>query len=389
MAAPLATLETIDLIYQAALEPERWQDALHRLALATGGFGTAMIPITPGNTTGLVVSHDLAESRIEYDREWWRHDTRVQRIFSRKLTDGVCCEAELFTEDEIKRDPMRQEFCRPYNMGAFAAQLVTPMPDFVVAFSVQRAVALGHFEKRDLEALKLLGRHAARALLISARLAGVRRLGQTVTQALERFDCGALVVDRDLKILFANEPAERLFGDGLAAVQGRLHSTHRMWRDALNRFLVSVLQKCPEPAELGPIALPRPSGRRPLLVQAVPISIAQDDEGLACGPAALVIVVDPERQGDYGVTQLLRLLGLTPSEARLAELIGAGRSRAAAADALGISEATASDAIKQVYSKLDISRQSELVRLVERLAVLRPGRDGNSEELPPLTPAAG
>jgi DNA-binding CsgD family transcriptional regulator len=202
----------------------------------------------------------------------------------------------------------------------------------------------------------------------------VRRLGQTVTQALERFDCGALVVDHELRILFANEPAERLFGDGLTVDQGRLHSAHRMGREVLNRFLISVLQKNPEPAEIGPIALPRPSGRQPLLVQAVPITIATAGERLPSGPAALVIVVDPDCNGDYSTTQALRLLGLTPSETRLAELIGAGRSRADAADALGISESTVSDTIKQVYSKLDISRQSELVRLVERLAIVRARR---------------
>jgi DNA-binding CsgD family transcriptional regulator len=51
-------------------------------------------------------------------------------------------------------------------------------------------------------------------------------------------------------------------------------------------------------------------------------------------------------------------------------LIGAAFSRAEAAEALGISESTASDTVKQIYSKLGLSRQSELVRLVDRLSVL-------------------
>jgi DNA-binding CsgD family transcriptional regulator len=66
-----------------------------------------------------------------------------------------------------------------------------------------------------------------------------------------------------------------------------------------------------------------------------------------------------------------RLLGLTPSQARLAALIGEGYSRAEAADALGLSQATVSDTIKHIYSKLEISRQSELVRLAGRLATFR------------------
>jgi DNA-binding CsgD family transcriptional regulator/PAS domain-containing protein len=370
MGQSAETLEIIDLLYQAALEPERWPDALQRLAFACGGVGTAMIPITPRDTTGLIVSPELREPNIEYEREWWRHDTRVLRIFSRKLSSGVCCEAELFTDKEVARDPLRQEFLRSYGLGAFAAHLVKPMPEFVVAFSVQRALADGHFDKRHLETLNLLGRHAARALLISARLAGVRRLGQTVVHALEQFGCGAMVVDRELKILFANEAAERLFGDGLAAPQGRLRCGHRERQDALRRFLAAVLAKEPAAEELGPVAIPRPSGRQPLLVQAIPFAAPQDDWSVPESPAALVVVVDPERDGDFSAESALGLLGLRPSEARLAAVIGAGRSRAEAAELLGISESTVSDTVKQIYAKLDISRQSELVRLVERLAVL-------------------
>jgi len=41
-----------------------------------------MIPITPGDTTGLVVSPAFAAINDEYERDWAQHDTRVLRIFS-------------------------------------------------------------------------------------------------------------------------------------------------------------------------------------------------------------------------------------------------------------------------------------------------------------------
>lgn len=371
MAGTIKALETIDLLYQAALEPALWPEALDRMAKACGGIGTAMIPITPQDTTGLIVSPELREPNVEYEREWWRHDTRVLRIFSRKLNGGVCCEAELFTDEELARDPLRQEFLRSYGIGAFAAQLVVPFPDLVVAFSVQRRLKLGHFEARDLATLKLLGTHAARALLISMRLATARKIGQTIVHALAQFDCAAIVVDRDMKIVFANAASERLAGDGLSVKRGVLSASHRQQCGALKRFVLSVLQKNPDSGELGPIVLPRSGGRRPLLVQAVPIAAAPDDAGLPPAPAVLVIAVDPDQDGVFSAVKALRLLGLTPSEARLAELLGAGHSRAQTAELLGISQATVSDTTKQIYTKLGISRQSHLVRLVARLAALR------------------
>lgn len=370
MAESVEALETIDLLYQAALDPALWRQALHRLALTTGGIGSALIPITPGNITGLIVSPELDEPNIEYDREWWRHDTRVLRIHTRRLKGGVCCEAELFTDDELARDPLRQEFLRRYGIGAFAAQLVAPLPNLVVAFSVQRALERGEFEKRELAILNLLGRHAARALVVGARLAAARQLEQTVIEALAQFDCGALVVDRDLKILHANPAALQLVGDGLSINQGHLGVSSREHKQVFVRFMRAVLRRSAGTNDLDTIALPRPSGRRPLLLQAVPISAPTVDWSLPSSAAALVIVVDPERDHQPQPAHELRLLGLTPSEARLAVLIGTGHSRAEAAQALGITQSTVSDVVKNVYLKLGISRQSELVRLIDRLAVL-------------------
>jgi DNA-binding CsgD family transcriptional regulator/PAS domain-containing protein len=371
MGKSIDVLETIDLLYRAAMEPELWPQALHQFAEAVGGMGTAMIPITPGDAAALVVSPALLEPKAEYDRGWWGHDTRVERIHSRKLSDGVCCEAELFTEEEIARDPLRQEFCRPYGMGSFAAQLVAPAPNLVVAFSVMRALECGQFERHELRTLELLGKHAARALMFSTRLDAIGRLEHTLVNALARFGCGGLIIDHETRVLFANEPANRLIGDGLCIAQGRLKPSSRDHQDVFARFMTSVL--CPGAAtgHLEPIALPRPSGRRPLLMQAIPLRSEPANWSMPDSAAALVIVIDPEQEGPQAPEQALRLLGLTRSEARLAGLIGTGHSRAEAADALGISESTARDTAKQVYAKLDISRQSELVRLVERLAVLR------------------
>lgn len=374
MADAVETLETIDFLYRAALEPELWPDALEKLAHAVGGIGTAMIPITPQNITGLIVSPTLQESCVEYRAEWWRHDTRVLRIFSRRLSRGVCCEAELFTDQEVARDPIRQEFLRSYGIGAFAAHLVELWPGFVVAFSVQRALHNGQFEAQELKTLNLLGRHAARALVISTRLVASSGIERTLDSALQQFDCGALVIDRELRVILANDAAQRMTGDGLSIDKGRLCASSREHQGGLASLVASALRKGLD-ADPAPIALPRPSGRRPLLVQAVPIAAASEEWSMPNSAAALVIVVDPERKDEHNPVAELRLLGLTRSEARLAALIGAGTSRAEAAEALNISESTVSDTMKQIYSKLDMSRQSQLVQLVDHLAVLGSQRD--------------
>ncbi len=206
---------------------------------------------------------------------------------------------------------------------------------------------------------------------MAARLAAVSQLERALVDALGRFECGALVVDGEGKVIFANEPASRLMGDGLSLNQGRLLASSREHEGVFTRLMKSVLRHSTETEHLEPIALPRPSGRQPLLVQAIPVSRGRTDWSIPSSAAALLIVVDPEQDGPQAPEKALRLLGLTRSEARLATLIGSGQSRAEAADTLGIRESTARHTAKQLYAKLDISRQSELVRLVDRLAVLK------------------
>jgi DNA-binding CsgD family transcriptional regulator/PAS domain-containing protein len=319
----------------------------------------------------------LQEANIEYEKEWWQHDTRVLRIFSRKLKGGVCCEAELFSDDEVARDPLRQEFLRSWGIGAFAAQLVQPLPNFVVAFSVQRALACGHFEGRELATLELLGKHAARALLLSTHLAAARSVEGALAEALEHFQCGAIIVDRAMRILHANKAAEAMIGNGLSIRDGQLSASAPGEQAGFRRFLLGALAKGANGHEAEPMALSRPRGGKPLIVQAVPMSQRWADWRLPQGASALLLIVDPDAQGAPALEKALMLLGLTSSEARLAVRMGTGSSRREAADALGISIWTASDTIKRIYAKLDVSSQSALVRLLDRLASLTLPRRGD------------
>src|SRR4051812_22542530 len=130
--------DIIDRLYAAALEPETWPEALHRLAHAVGAIGTVVIPVSEQGPRGALVSPEMREATAAYERDWWRHDSRVARFQARRLSRGVVSEAELFSPEELARDLFRQEFLRPYGMGAFAAQVVAPLPKLVVSISVQK-----------------------------------------------------------------------------------------------------------------------------------------------------------------------------------------------------------------------------------------------------------
>jgi DNA-binding CsgD family transcriptional regulator len=365
--------DVVDLLYSAALQTELWPQALHEFAHAVGALGTVVLPVSTRGPRGTLVSPEMEEVNAEYQRRWWCQDSRVARVQARRLSRGVFSEADLFSAEELRRDPFRQEFLRPYGMGDFAAQIVAPLPKLVVSVSVQRALARGPFEQDELALLASLGRHAARAVTVSLRLAAARAEEKTLLGALARLECGAVVIDDRGRVVFMNEVAECAMGDGLSTAKGELRSASPQHQAPLEQ-LIAAARGSTDGAALGPIALPRPSGKLPLLLQAIPVrpSDCSDaiDRLLFALPAALILIVDPEREHEHSPIEALRLLGLTKAEARVAALVGAGHSRREAAEALGISEWTAREALKRVFSKLGISRQSELVKLVHRLAVL-------------------
>src|ERR1700719_3144074 len=111
----------VDLLYAAAIEAQRWSDSLHQLGRAVGAIGTVMLPVSQQGPRATLDSPELREATEAYQREWWRYDSRVARFKARRLSHGVVSEAELFTPEELARDPFRQEFLRQFGMGAFAA----------------------------------------------------------------------------------------------------------------------------------------------------------------------------------------------------------------------------------------------------------------------------
>ena len=86
--------------------------------------------------------------------------------------------------------------------------------------------------------------------------------------------------------------------------------------------------------------------------------------------ALLLLFTDPLESATGSVVKMLRLLGLSPAEARIAMLVGTGHPPKEVATELRITENTVRSVLKTIYGKLSVSRQSELAQMVARLGSL-------------------
>ena len=85
------------------------------------------------------------------------------------------------------------------------------------------------------------------------------------------------------------------------------------------------------------------------------------------GPLLDVFIGDPSGGDVLDPTALARLFGLTPAEARLAVALHAGRSPREHAADRGVRVSTVRSHLKQLFLKLDVRRQADLIRLLDRL----------------------
>lgn len=366
-------LDLIDRIYAAALDPEAWPAALDALAQAVGGLGAVIVPVTAPERMVSIASPALIEPNRAYESHWWRHDTRIAYFRSQRIAPGVVTDSSVFSDDQVRRDPFYQEFLRPNGFGACMAHIASPSPNVAVAVSVQRDRRRGGFDSAELERFGIVAPHVARALTTTARLAQADRTARLLDTAMEHASCGMVALDASGRVVHLNATAEGLLGDGLGLRDGRLQARLPEDQSRLDALVQAALRGDGRDLvvdTLATVAIRRRARPLPLLVQAIPVRSPPQEtawEPALLGPGALILLHDPARPPGHGTVDRFVLLGLTPGQARVADLVGQGFSVGEAAVQLGLAESTVRVVLKAVYDRLGLSRQSQLAVLATRL----------------------
>ncbi len=108
--------------------------------------------------------------------------------------------------------------------------------------------------------------------------------------------------------------------------------------------------------------LPCPGARPGLQVQVMPARPSSEHWGECT--AVLVFVADPDAATPSRAVVLAELYGLTPLEARLADLFLSGKELKEAANALKLTYDTTRFHLKQIFRKTGTTRQIDLLRLL-------------------------
>jgi len=350
-----------DAFMAAAVDPMRWDAAMDAAARATNSFGAILLPVR-GRTPTVPTSRSMLPTMEAYAREGWAHKDERYRSLPVFMRRGVACDFDFTTPEAMARSPFYQELLRPQGLEWFAAVKVGDGAD-VWGLSLQRSAGQGPFSPQELERLAALS-HSLGGAAELARAFNFARI-EAALDAFEASHSPVAMIDRMGDAVRLNRSAERLLGPDLKIVRRRIVSSSRDATQALDRALNDLIWLRSAESCQPPVVLPRQNGR-PIVAYPSRLSAAVR-EGFALA-RGFVVFVDLAARPPAVRADLMRVFGLTPAEARLADRLLGEESLEAASESLGVSYFTARNQLKAIYQKTDTHSQGQLIVLAARLA---------------------
>ena len=367
----LSASALIEGIYEAALDYSGWKTVLGNVARFVGGTGA------------ILYSHDLKLNQVTWAEfvgmdpdsidAYQRYYSKIDARYAPGLkfpTGTVLTEGTIMDMRELRKTEFYQDFLRPYDIPHIAASILRTDPQFV-AISVQGTRHRGSFGTEELERLKILVPHLARATLIGNSLGAYQNRIDTVWQLLDNLAAGVVALDKNGCILEANSIARSAFErkDALICRGRRLHTRFADADKALERIISAALCQLEDghPGEPGIAPIPRMDGRRGYTVVAYrnPRSSPSSD---AADIAAFLILIDHDAETPQLRCMLATRFGLSGAEAEVAEMLFTGMSLREVAETRRTSLETARKQLKSLFSKCDAKNQSRLMRIMTELA---------------------
>ena len=360
-------------LYDAMLDDALWPATSALIDEACGMHGNALL-VGQGpkdDVRALFLGlYYRGERRADWEREYLDiyHpiDESVPRF--RQLPDSRLVHThDLYTAEELKTSPAYQEGLRRFSGQDGLRARLDGSDGSHYAWVTADPVALDGWEAPQVALMRGLLPHIRQFVRVRQALAHTEALGASVTGLLDNTRTGVIHLDRRGRIVAANDRARDILrrGDGLSDRDGVLRARAPADQARFERLVADALPDAG--AVSGSMLLRRTSVLPQFVVHVKPVGLRQPDFGTQ-RTAVLVLLVEPGNRPRIDPNLVATTLGLTPAESRIAVWLTEGRTVREIATATGRRESSIHWHLRQMYLKLDISRQADLVRLVLSVA---------------------
>jgi DNA-binding CsgD family transcriptional regulator/PAS domain-containing protein len=364
-----ALSDTIGAIYDCALDPQRWSDAIRRI-----------VELCESTAGGMCV-HDLKNVEdvhlfeIGYTKEFSQliQEHYQQSPFATASTmyevGNVHTLATICPDDELFESRIYHDVLKPYGILDYIGLNALRTGGRVATLHGSRTIPASRYGQREIGIFKLLSPHICRTLAISDAL-DIRTLNSEMLEAtLDVLLAGVYLVARDGRVVYMNAAAERQIqtGDALRIVNNRLLLSNPQAREALARATDDTAR---EELESGGQSLAIPDSQGAGYVATL-LRLDRGSRQSIMAPFAASVVIfvqEPVRVPMMPGEAFAKLYGLTGGELRVLLALCQGLGGKDAADMLGISEPTVRTHLQNIFSKTGTSRQVDVLRLLQSSA---------------------
>ena len=363
-------------LYEAMLEDARWPATSKLIDEACGVQGNVLM-VGEGPEDDVRMSfiglYHRGQRRLELERQYEEvyHpvDEGVPRF--RQLPFGrLVALRDLYTEEEKRTSPAYNEsHPRARVLDGWNVRLEGPEGYSHIGWSVCDPVKTVGGESDRVAMIKRLGPHIRQYVKVRQVVAKAGMLGASLTDLLSTLQLGVVHLDRRGRILAANDRACDIlrYGDELSDQGGFLQAGSPRDRVSFERLLASAL---PSDGSVGvscSMVLRCSFSPRWLIIHVKPTIVGDTSFGRRW-VAALVLIAEPGQQSHIDPQFVASTLGLTRAESEVAVWLAEGRTVRDVAVATGRKDSSIYWHLRQIYEKLEISRQADLVRLVLSIA---------------------
>ena len=357
-------------IYEAAVDQDRWQEALDKLCDGMGAVGAHFYywnKIDKRADLSKISTNVSHEHEALYVDHYALTDPRRDIVDKLPVGRFMCCHEQL-DEDFVRQSPLYQELLIPIGFGFTVAGCFEDTPEHAGYIGLHRARSDRPWLAHERQAMTPISFHLRKAFRIHRRISRIDWKQRSWREAIDGLPFGMLLLDAAGRAHDLNQAAEAIVraADGLQSVGNSLTAEVTAEAGALADLIARAADPClPQQRRRGgAMAISRGSGRAAYTVLVSPLPADQPLAVTGSKPLALAVVIDPDRRSTHLGRLLMAIYQLTPAEAIMVNALVSGRSLNDYAAEAKISKETARWRVKQVFSKTGTRRQHELTALV-------------------------
>ena len=266
---------------------------------------------------------------------------------------------KLFSSSSIYKEAFVPDFIEHHLVQCFTIDQFEEL--YII---ICRKSGKGSFKQDDIDVLNELKSHIIRAVKVQKKHASNDKYIRAGLNTLKHQPVGSIIANSESHVFHLNEYAKSIIDqkDGLLIINDRIYHGINKKITLLSDVIDLTLKSDQEHST----SLAREHSTKPYQLCVKPFNARRSPFQSQHSSENMVhiFVIDPDRPTIMTATLLENVFGLTVSEARVASSLAQNCNLKTTQDELNISANTARTHLKKIFTKMNVTSQVELVKLI-------------------------